>query len=164
VSDGEQILVGESHILRKYFDIIVPMLTKQETTKIIINEINPMLKELGFKKDGVSWWVLNKNEFTFKINLQVSQWGKQYYVNYGFLLNDYAEEYRWKIHFSLRLGVIYDFEYNLNALDKLKNNINDVLIPIVLKVDNIDEVRKFIEAAGPTHYNFPIKEFLGILK
>jgi len=52
----------------------------------IINLISEVLTPTGFKKKGI-YWVLTSQELTKTVDLQKSQFGNYYYINYGYIIN-----------------------------------------------------------------------------
>lgn len=82
----------------------------------LIDLLDEMLKPMGFKKRGNNW-SSETDEVIRIVNLQRSQFGNFYYLNYGYIvkslpLND------WKTHVEHRLG----------SSDKLRNKrIMDLL-------------------------------------
>ena len=54
---------------------------KEELTNLIDQEL--VLN--GFKKKG-NYWVINGEEITKMVNLQKSQFGNSFYINYGYIL------------------------------------------------------------------------------
>lgn len=54
-----------------------------EITKQIENAVKPLLKEAGFKKNGLTWR-LSTDQGTAVFNIQRSSWSTAYYFNFGF--------------------------------------------------------------------------------
>ena len=54
--------------------------------KELINILSEVLVPIGFKKKG-NYWVINGDEITKMINLQKSNYGNFFYINYGYILN-----------------------------------------------------------------------------
>jgi len=54
--------------------------------KELLNILDGILVPEGFKKKGNSW-VINGKEITKIINLQKSQFGNNFYINYGYIIN-----------------------------------------------------------------------------
>lgn len=55
--------------------------------KELINILSEILIPSGFKKKG-NYWVINGDEITKMVNLQKSNNGNFFYINYGFILNN----------------------------------------------------------------------------
>ncbi|HEY9268383.1 MAG TPA: DUF4304 domain-containing protein [Methylotenera sp.] len=80
----------------------------------------------GFKKKGKNWW-LQVNDVLQVINLQKSQYGNQFYINFGIYLGNVTGDEKVKInlcHIQFRLESI------LSANDR-------ILIKQVLDLDNL---------------------------
>jgi hypothetical protein len=52
----------------------------------LIKLLNEIFNQFGFKRKG-SNWVHNGNELTKIVNLQKSNYGNAFYINYGFIIN-----------------------------------------------------------------------------
>jgi hypothetical protein len=48
--------------------------------------LSEVLVPIGFKKKG-NYWVVNGTEITKTVNLQKSQFGNSFYINYGYIIN-----------------------------------------------------------------------------
>ena len=53
--------------------------------KDLINILSEMLVPIGFKRKG-NYWVINGDEITKMVNLQKSQYGNFFYINYDYIL------------------------------------------------------------------------------
>ena len=53
--------------------------------KELINILNEVLVPIGFKRKG-NYWVMIGNEITKMVNLQKSNYGNFFYINYGYIL------------------------------------------------------------------------------
>ena len=53
--------------------------------KEILSYLNDLFKSLGFNGKG-STWLKSNDEITKVVNLQKSNFGKQYYINYGYII------------------------------------------------------------------------------
>lgn len=54
--------------------------------KELVNILTDILKPVGFKKKG-NYWVKNGSEINKVVNLQKSQFGNYFYINYGYIIN-----------------------------------------------------------------------------
>lgn len=54
--------------------------------KELVTILNEMLSPLGFKKKG-NYWLVNGNVITKMINLQKSNYGDVFYINYGYIIH-----------------------------------------------------------------------------
>ncbi len=52
----------------------------------LFNILTEVLKPSGFKRKG-NYWVINSDEITKMVNLQKSQFGSRYYINFGYVIN-----------------------------------------------------------------------------
>ena len=88
----------------------------------IINSINPILNEYGFKKKGLNWF--SENDNIVKIfNIQKSQFGKQIYLNIGIKIKALESKISntfpgshvgFRLDHLLRKGIL-DFENDLDS-------------------------------------------------
>jgi hypothetical protein len=74
-------------------------------SKMIIGALNRVLSDNGFKKKSNNWYWEN-NEVVLLVNLQKSQYGKQFYINCAVLIkslsdNKYPKEEQCHIRFRL---------------------------------------------------------------
>lgn len=53
--------------------------------KELINILSEVLIPFGFKRKG-NYWVINGNEIAKMVNLQKSNYGNFFYINYGYIL------------------------------------------------------------------------------
>ena len=72
--------------------------------KDLVIFLNELFTPLGFKKKGNNW-VSNGKEVSRIINLQKSQFGNSFYINYGYILRSLQLE-GWATHVEDRLGFI----------------------------------------------------------
>lgn len=78
--------------------------------KEIESILSEMLVPIGFKKKG-NYWVINGNVITKIVNLQKSNYGNAFYINYGYILN------------SIPLGNLMMHVYNrVTSLDVEERN------------------------------------------
>ena len=56
--------------------------------KDLINILSEMLVPIGFKRKG-NYWVVNGDEITKMVNLQKSQYGNSFYINYDYIVAPY---------------------------------------------------------------------------
>jgi hypothetical protein len=61
------------------------LLGRKMDKKDLASLLNEVFGPLGFKRKG-NYWVLNGYEITKMINLQKSQFGNRFYINYGYIL------------------------------------------------------------------------------
>lgn len=90
--------------------------------KELINFLNDLFKQFGFRKKGNIWFIETE---TIKkvINLQRSNFGNYYYLNYGWIIK--ALSVQGLYHFGGRLSSLNKFEnMRIDELLDLDNNIN----------------------------------------
>ncbi|MCW3162843.1 DUF4304 domain-containing protein [Chryseobacterium oryctis] len=91
--------------------------------KELINIISNVLSPIGFKRKGNSW-VFNDSSINKIVNLQKSQFGNYYYINYGYILN--AIPLNDMMHIYNRVTSInIDEREEINLLLNLESNISD---------------------------------------
>ena len=142
----------------------------------IIEIINLVSKPYGFKQSGNNW-KYEYNEITKIINLQKSLYSKQYYVNYGYIINKLKLD-DMKMHVFNGLGNIDEIE-NKKIIESLnlENNINDekrkIDLEEILKdllnkmnlINSVEDIKKEL-LSRQTLNDIPtiVKDQLGIRK
>jgi hypothetical protein len=96
--------------------------------KDLIDLLNEALRPLGYKRKG-NYWRLTLEEITKTVDLQRSNFGKYYYINYGYIINCLSCE-----------GLMRHLSYRLHDPDREKNKRIDLLLD--LTVDISDSERK----------------------
>lgn len=145
---------------------------KKELEQIITN----VFKELDFKKKGTNW-KLDNGEITKVINLQKSQYGNSYYINYGFIINSIPLE-MFHLHINRRLASHSSIENEeiKENLD-LENNISDderssklifyiekFIKPILNEINNEKDIYNYlIELPDLSLVHFKLKEHFHLL-
>jgi len=90
--------------------------------KELANVLSEVLIPIGFKKKG-NYWVVNGNEVTKMVNLQKSQFGNCFYINYGYILHAIPLN-GLMMHMYKRLASLNkDENLRINELLDLENNI-----------------------------------------
>lgn len=93
---------------------------KKELTSIL----NEILTPIGFKKKG-NHWVINANPLTKMVNLQKSQFGNFFYINYGYIINSIPLD-GMMMHIYNRVSSSDTKEKNrITLLLDLESNISD---------------------------------------
>ena len=143
--------------------------------KDLIELLNGIFKPLGFKHKGNNW-VQNGTELSKMINLQKSNFGNHYYINYGFIIKA-IELNGLYMHLYYRLGSLdkeeqreitnlLDFEYDIpkeERISTLKQKIEFKILPDILKVNNEVDIKNYLKE--PSHaYDIPlsVKKYLHI--
>ena len=122
----------------------------------LANILSDFLVPLGFKKKG-NWWARNRNEINTLVDLQKSQFGNQFYVNYGFVLNavplnglrrhKYARIGSSNTAAMLRIHNLLDLDSDITddtRKAELKRVIFRDLIPTVASVNSETDVLNYI--------------------
>lgn len=92
--------------------------------KDLVSILNKVLIPVRFKKKG-NYWVLNEDQITKMVNLQKSQFGSQYYIDYGYILKEIP--LKGMMHVYNRVTFLDEEERNKTTfLLDLKSNIIDV--------------------------------------
>jgi hypothetical protein len=125
--------------------------------KELVNILSDVLIPIGFKRKG-NYWVVNGNEITKVVNLQKSQFGNYFYINYGYILNTIPLDDMMHIYKrvassnkneNLRIDELLDLENNISdderacelkkmLFEKLVKNIDSVNT----EIDVLDELKK----------------------
>ncbi|XHR95955.1 DUF4304 domain-containing protein [Mucilaginibacter sp. UC70_90] len=131
--------------------------------KELVNILNEMLNPLGFKKKG-NYWLINNNVITKMINLQKSNYGDAFYINYGYIIHaiplgsltmhvynrvtSVNEEERNRIAFLLNLETTISDEERTKALKEMLQN---TLISKVQTVNSEEDL--LVELKKRPHLN-----------
>jgi hypothetical protein len=138
--------------------------------KDLLKIFDGILKSNGFKRKG-NYWRLEADELIKIVNLQKSQWGNQYYINYGFDIKELQYD-GLAMHIYRRIGStdatgnnILDFENNL-AGDRIKM-VESLLTNSLLETfSNINSVADLLnDLKQRPHLNdvpLKVKDFLGL--
>jgi hypothetical protein len=97
--------------------------------KELASILSEVLIPIGFKKKG-NYWVVNGNEITKMVNLQKSQFGNFFYINYGYILNAISLD-----------GVMHIYKRSA-SLDKNENLRIDELLDLDNNISNEDRARE----------------------
>lgn len=144
--------------------------------KELTNILSEMLIPIGFKKKG-NYWVINGTEITKMINLQKSQFGNYYYINYGYILNAiplnglmmhiYKRVASIDKKENLRIDELLNLESTIPDKDRaeeIRNILSEKLIKNINSVntetDVLDELKKRphlndIPLVVKRHFNLP---------
>lgn len=131
----------------------------------LINTLSKTFFPLGFKKKG-NYWVFNDTEINKIVNLQKSQFGNSYYINYGFILNSIPLD-NLSMHIFKVLGSLNQSEneeikkiLNLdsNVSDEIRENIlsrflNAQIIETFNKVNNEEEFLDYLKSLESTFFS-----------
>ena len=123
----------------------------------LIKLLNEVFNNLGFKRKGNNW-VVDSSELIKIVNLQKSNYGNLFYINYGFIIKD-IELTTTKMHIQMRLGS-YNKEETLrisnlldltNDIDKnvriqdLKKDILSRVVPKLQTINTKEDLLNFIK-------------------
>lgn len=90
--------------------------------KDLVNFLDGIFIPIGFKRKGNNW-VINGKEVNKIINLQKSQYGNVYYLNYDYIINC-LPLHGWKTHVNNQLASTdKDVQNRIKELLNLENNI-----------------------------------------
>jgi hypothetical protein len=145
--------------------------------KDLVNLLNEILAPIGFKRKGNNW-VINGEVMTKIVNLQKSQFGNLFYINYGYILkalplDGFVTHVESRVGFytkdeNLRLHELLDLDSNISDEERmkiLKGILQDKLVskikPINTEEDLSNELKKHPEQqlsltlAVKRHLNLP---------
>lgn len=137
--------------------------------KDLVKLFDNFLKPHGFNRRG-NYWRLDDGELIKIINLQKSQWGNQYYINYGFDFKDLDYDGT-TMHIYRRIGSnnadgnnVLDFDKNLpgDRVKMVENLLADILI-IFTKTNSVADIQNDLKQRD--HLNdisLKVKQFLGL--
>jgi len=139
--------------------------------KDLIKTFDSILKPNGFKKKG-NYWRLDGDELIKIINLQKSQWGNQYYINFGFDFKGLQYDgllmhiYRRFDSTDANRNNILDFEIILpGERSKMVENLLSDLLKTFSSINSVVDLTNDLKQRP--HLNdvpLKIKEFLGLQK
>jgi hypothetical protein len=139
--------------------------------KDLLKIFDNILKPNGFKRKG-NYWRLDGDELIKIVNLQKSQWGNQYYINYGFDFKDLKYDVL-AMHIYRRIGStdadgnnILDLEKNFpgDRVRMVENLITNSLLKTLGTTNSVADIINDLKKRP--HLNdvpLKVKEFLGIL-
>ena len=162
--DSEVLRNRHLRVAAKRYKPYSPM-DKKDLMKLFDN----VLKPRGFKKKG-NYWRLDGDELIKIINLQKSQWGNQYYINYGFDFKDLDYDGT-AMHIYRRIGSndkdgnnILDFEKDLpvNRIKMVEGLLSDILTIFSTANTVTDIINDLKQREHLNDVTLNVKEFLGI--
>ena len=150
-----------------------------EERKILEQFLKPLMKELGFKKQGPSWHRSSADTIEV-LNIQGSQWSKNFYINLGTYFKAIGSDEKPKeydCHIRQRLcGVTDDlnecnstlsFENSINLEEResnLKRLVSQFAIPWLEKCATVEGAKNYL--LNEKKHGLPVAkqtwEFLGI--
>jgi hypothetical protein len=96
------------------------MMEKKDLTDLL----NEALRPLGYKRKG-NYWRLALEEITKTVDLQRSNFGKYYYINYGYIINCLSCE-----------GLMEHLSYRLHDPDREKNKRINLLLDLTADISD----------------------------
>jgi hypothetical protein len=136
----------------------------------LIRLLNDALLPHGFKRKG-NYWVDNRGELSKIVNLQKSEFGDLFYVNYGFVIKQLPSDgTKWHIYLRvhsensaelLNLGKNISDEVRCSELFEL---FDQKLAPTLRAVNTEADIRQRI-VDGTWHYNtipFSVKKYFDL--
>jgi len=138
------------------------------TKEVLVKILTDVLSHEGFKRKGNNW-VENKGEISKIVNLQKSQFGNLFYINYGYAMKNLPLNGA-KMHIHLRVSTVeLGKKDNVSELLILDNQIPDrdrcdmltkiltvKLIPELRSVNTESDIRRRI-VDGPWQNIVPVK-------
>jgi uncharacterized protein DUF4304 len=123
------------------------MSEKTDLNKKIIEFLNGIFKDRGYKKSGQKRWTIDKGAFALGAGLQSSQWGKQYYINLEMTVSGSQIKNqmldRLHPHSEINHGGAFDFDKdNERVLSILKDQIKTELIPLFDSISSIEDLKE----------------------
>ena len=149
--------------------------------KELANILSDVLIPIGFKKKG-NYWVINCDEITKMVNLQKSQFGNYYYINYGYIVKSIPLDGLMMHIFkrvasidkreNFRIDELLDLESSISDKDRseeLKNILFENLIKninlINTEMDILNEIKNMsqpllnsVPLVVKRHFNLPLPE------
>lgn len=123
---------------------------KEELANIITETLN----SLGFKKKG-NYWIKNRPEVNTMVNLQKSQHGNYFYINYGYIINSipldglmmhiYKRVAATDIVENKRIQDLLNLESNISDSDRqkqLKEILNQYLVAPITCIETEEDILK----------------------
>ena len=137
----------------------------------ILLSIKPLLKEYGFKKKGYNW-IKEQNECIKIFNIQKSQFGKQVYLNIGFIIkkvmkDDHILMYKCPIQIRLDelIGKKYlDFENDIISSERceaFKALIKKNPYSFITMNGSREDLNKFVKDSNTQFVTGEAKKYLG---
>ena len=151
------------------YNIVILAILRHMDKKDLINVFDNILKPKGFKRSG-NYWRYYNDELEKIVNLQKSQWGNQYYINYGFNIADIQRE-GLSMHIFRRISSIDDNNKNIldfaieiqgNRSQMVEKLLNDILI-VFNEINSVTDIVNDLKKRS--HLNdvpIKVKEYLGL--
>lgn len=111
--------------------------------KELVNILSEIFVPFGFKKKG-NYWVINNDAITKVVNLQKSQFGNYFYINYGYIIDSIPLDGMMHIYKrvdssdkdeNLRLNKLLDLESDIYKDDRA-NELKKVLLEKIVQEFN----------------------------
>jgi hypothetical protein len=128
--------------------------------KELASILSEILVPIGFKKKG-NYWVVNGTEITKMINLQKSQFGNYYYINWGYIINSVFLDGMMHIYNrvasvdkneNLRIDELLDLENNISDTTReseLKIILHKYLIDKINQINTVSDLKKYLKSLTP---------------
>ena len=115
--------------------------------KELTNILNEILILFGFKKKG-NFWIINENAITKMVNLQKSQFGNRFYINYGFIIKDIPLENLMmhvfngfgsiEVDENTRIKDLLDLENEISNKDRINELKQMILLRLIPNIEKIN--------------------------
>ena len=119
----------------------------------LINFLNEILAPLGYKKKGNNW-MQPSIELIKVINLQKSNYGNLFYINYGFIIKNL--ELTTVSHFEnrlasnikeeqLKISNLLNLEYTIRDEERLSELKNFIIKKVIVKMNSLNCINDLFE-------------------
>ena len=143
--------------------------------RMLINLIAETFSPFGFKRKG-NYWLFRETEVTKVINLQKSNFGNYFYINYGFILNNLDRDgetaHIWQRLASsnkkeqLKLTDCLNLEYEMPEEDRslfLKEIITEKVLKKIQGVNSELELVEYLKKRPQLNdISLKVKEYLNL--
>ena len=145
------------------------------TKEGLLRLLSDILSREGFKRKGNNW-VDNRGEISKIVNLQKSEFGNLYYINYGFVIKNLPLN-RAKMHIYLRVStaepgkrdtvgelLMFDNEIPDNErYDRLTEVLASRLIPALRAINTESDVKqKIVDGSWLNIAPLKLKQYFGL--
>lgn len=141
-----------------------------------LNGINEILKPFGFKRKGNNW-VINDVEISKVINLQHSNFSRNYYINYNILVNKFSPDENMKVWGSLgsedkdelsKINKALDMDYNMPDEERFSNLdyfIKEKILVKILDIKTEADLKKYLHnlpISGKSRLFLKVRKYFGL--
>lgn len=122
--------------------------------KDLANILNEVLVPIGFKKKG-NYWVINGDAITKMVNLQKSNHGNFFYINYGYILNSipldnemmhvYNRVTSLDVEERNRITSLLDLDSDISNQDRTEGLKKILLDKLISKIQSVNTEGELLE-------------------